>query len=144
MVKAKEFLEFLCNELDYRFFSGVACAGFAPLYSNMSADIMHYVPATNERIAMAMVAGAHVSGFKGAILMSSKLCPDLARLVADDLLGGIPIIMLAYVDGEEPKLNCPTLKFKSKSWQEDLSNFVKKLNKSGKPGLVLIGEGEIS
>lgn len=144
MVKAKDFLEFLCSELDYRFFSGVACAGFTPIYKNMSAEIMHYVPASNERIALAMAAGAHIAGFKGVVLTDSKLCLDLSRLVSDDLLGDIPILILTYVDGTAPKLNCPTMTFKSKSWQKDLGTFVKKLDKVGKPGLVLIGEGDIS
>ena len=39
MVKAKEFWNYLCGELGYKFFSGVACPGLSPLYKEMDSKI---------------------------------------------------------------------------------------------------------
>ena len=69
MVKAKDFLNYLCKELDYRFFAGVACPGLSPLYKKMDSEFMHYVPAVNERIGLGLVSGAYMAGYKGCLLM---------------------------------------------------------------------------
>jgi sulfopyruvate decarboxylase TPP-binding subunit len=81
MIEAKEFWNYLCKELDYRFFAGVVCGGLKPLYDNMSSEFMHYVPAVNERVALGMVNGARLAGVKGAILMSADHLLDVINLV---------------------------------------------------------------
>lgn len=70
MVKAKEFLQFLCSELEYRFFSGIPFIEAKPIYDNMTRELMHYVPAANENIAVSMANGAWVSRFKACVLLS--------------------------------------------------------------------------
>lgn len=70
MVKAKDFMNHLCNELDYRFFSGVPVKGMQGIFKNMSADFMHYVPAANERIAASLATGVAFTGVKSVVLMS--------------------------------------------------------------------------
>jgi hypothetical protein len=70
MVKVKDFLGILCSELEYRFFSGVPFIEAKPIYDNMTSDLMHYVPAANEHIAVSMVSGVWVSGFKACVLLS--------------------------------------------------------------------------
>lgn len=81
MVEAKEFWNYLCEELDYRFFAGVACEGLKPLYDKMSSEFMHYIPAVNEKVALGMVNGARLAGVKGAVLMSADHLLDVINSV---------------------------------------------------------------
>lgn len=81
MVKAKDFWEYLCNELDYRFFSGVPCEGLKPLYDNMSPEFMHYIPAVNEKTALGLVNGARLAGTKSAVLMHGDNIIDVINLL---------------------------------------------------------------
>jgi sulfopyruvate decarboxylase TPP-binding subunit len=93
MVKAKDFWEYMCNVLDYRFFSGVPVVGFKPLYDNMNKEFMHYVPAVNEQIALSLSTGAYISGFKSAILVDAnkinKLDLDINTIL------DVPILIIA-------------------------------------------------
>ena len=66
------FLKFLCEELDYRFFSGVPCCGFKPIYDCMSSKFMHYVPAVSERVAFGVSVGASVAGIKSVVMVDSS------------------------------------------------------------------------
>lgn len=69
MIKAKEFWNFLCEEMDYRLFSGVPCLDFKPLYDKMSSKFMHYIPAVNEYSAFGIAIGTAVPGIKAGVLI---------------------------------------------------------------------------
>lgn len=73
MIKAKEFWNYVCNELNYRFFAGIPSMYFDFLYDTMSSDIMHYIPAVNEETAIAMVIGVEFTGFKGVVIANNNL-----------------------------------------------------------------------
>lgn len=77
MVNAKDFWELMCTELGYSFFSGVPSLGLNPLYSTMNPEIMHYVPAIDNGIALGLATGAFLSGYKSAVLIS----PDKIKCV---------------------------------------------------------------
>ena len=70
MVKARDFWQFICTKLGYKFFSGVPTAGLKPLYDTMNSEIMHYVPTVDDTISLGLVSGAFLSGYKGAILIA--------------------------------------------------------------------------
>jgi len=93
MVKAKDFWDLICTKLDYRFFSGVPSIELRPLYDTMSPEIMHYVPAIDDYISLGLTAGAFLSGYKSAVLIS----PDKIKGV-----------MVQY-RGFNEKFNIPTL-----------------------------------
>ncbi len=99
MVKAKDFWEYLCNELDYRFFSGVPCRGLKPLYDKMSSEFMYYVPAVNEKTALGLVNGARLSGVKGAVLMHGDNIVDILNLLlAFNKEYKVPALIICYDD----------------------------------------------
>lgn len=72
MVKAIEFWKFICEEMDYRIFSGVPCLDLKPLYDKMSSKFMHYVPAVDEYTAFGISIGAITSGAKSGVLLDSN------------------------------------------------------------------------
>lgn len=78
MVKATEFWNFLCEEMDYRLFSGVPCLELKPLYDKMSPKFLHYMPATDERAAFGIALGAAMSDVKTGVLVKSNYL-DLAK-----------------------------------------------------------------
>ena len=69
MIKAKDLLDFLCNKLNIRFFSGTPCSSLINLYSAMDKNLMHYVPAANEQIACSMVNGSYMVNNKSALIV---------------------------------------------------------------------------
>ena len=142
MVKAKDFWTYLCEKLDYRFFAGVACPGLLPLYKKMNADIMHYIPAANERIALGLVSGAHTAGFKSGLLLDMRYAYDLSSLFGFNIDYRIPFLIIGHGDNDShvaydfPKQVITTDNFKTK-----LDKVVKQMEAENVPGLIVFKEG---
>lgn len=132
MVKAKDFWKYLCNELDYRFFAGVPCKGLNFLYSTMSPDFMHYVPAVTEQIAVSFVNGATLAGVNSAVLMSV----DAANKLDLDFNKENTLPLLIIASG----INKPKVIY-SLELTEDLEGCLNKMVKRNKPGVLFIREG---
>jgi len=140
MVKAKEFWNYLCMDLEYRFFAGVVCPGLVPLYKKMSSDFMHYIPAANESIALGLVSGAYLSGFKGGLLMDGQFLSDVQRLLNFNLNYKIPLLIIGY--GEDNlDINIPTINVKKLS---DIKKADKIYESKLSPVIINIKEGLIS
>jgi sulfopyruvate decarboxylase TPP-binding subunit len=69
---AKDFWRRICEDFDYRFFCGIPFPDIANLYKTMNADMMHYIPAAHENIAVKMATGTWISGFKSAVLLDQR------------------------------------------------------------------------
>jgi len=72
MIKVKEFWNVVCDVLDYRFFSGVACAGFDSVYRKMNPKKMHYIPAIDGSIAINLALGAALNNIKSGVFLDSS------------------------------------------------------------------------
>jgi len=146
MVKAKKFWNCLCEELDYRFFSGVACAGLSPLYKKMNKDIMHYVPAANERIALGLVSGAYIGGFKGGLLMDMKFKHDISTLLNFNLIYKIPFIIIGYSELKKDKLiyDFPTTVIVDDNFEDDIKKVTLESESKNIPGLIVIKDKEMA
>jgi len=135
MVKAKEFLKFLCEDLDYRFFSGVPCLGFKPIYDSMSSKFMHYVPAVNERSAFGISMGAAVAGAKSAVLVDSSYLSmnsdwfDFCKDSKQHIL---------VITNREVKLPVSTIVVESDF--ETLKDFIDKVESKNQPGILVLSE----
>jgi len=142
MVKAKDFWKFLCKELNYRFFAGVACKGLAPLYKTMKPDFMHYIPTANERLALGLVSGAYVGGVKGGVLMDMRFAYDLTSLFNFNIDHRIPFLVIGYGD-EDSKLayDFPEAYIMDDNYKEPLAKAAIASESKSVPGLVVIGEG---
>jgi hypothetical protein len=155
MVKAKEFWNYLCNELDYRFFSGVPCLGLKPLYDEMSPKFMHYVPAVNEKVATGLVSGAWLAGTKGALLMNSKNLLEIIHLLKNfNNIYKIPILIICYAedyDWAEQDItsfllrNFEVVKIDDdeSSFRENFNLIVNQMEKKNRAGIFFIGKGDI-
>lgn len=142
MVKAKDFWNCLCEEHDYRFFAGVICPGLVPLYKKMTGEIMHYIPAANERIALGLASGAYVSGFKGGILIDMRFAYDLTSLFSFNIDYRIPFLVIGYgTDDSVLAYDFPTIVLRENSFEKDIGTIVKKIDKEQVPGLMVIKEG---
>ena len=140
MVKAVKFWNYLCDKLDYRFFSGVACLGLSPLYKKMNKDIMHYVPAANERIALGLVSGAYVGGFKGGLLMDMKFKHDINTILNFNLTHKIPFIIIGYSELKVDKLiyDFPTTVITDDSFEDEIKRVTLESESKNIPGLIVI------
>jgi sulfopyruvate decarboxylase TPP-binding subunit len=134
MVKVMEFWKFLCEDLGYRFFSGVPCNGLNPLYNKMSSSFLHYLPAANEQVAVDVVSGSVLTGTKAAALMGSNKVENL------DLSFSIQnnISLLLIVSGDSKPKNIYTTEI-----NEDLNGCLVKIDNivsEGKQVALFIGE----
>jgi len=145
MVKAKEFWDYLCNGLDYRFFTGVPCNGLKPLYNTMNPDFLHYVPAVNERVAVGMASGASLSGVKSGVLISATnihaVCEPLVNFVNEYK---IPFLILVYNEvGKKIDLGLPKSELKDDKFTTKLKMLSNKSERLQVPGVFYIGKGVI-
>lgn len=146
MVKAKEFWDYLCGELDYRFFSGVACPGLSPLYKQMNSKLMHYVPAVNERIGLGLVSGAYMAGFKGGLLIDMKFAYDLTSFIKFNVSNRIPLLIIGYSEDKNSRLvyDFPAKVITAKSFKKNILSVASKSKEEKVPGLIIIGRGILS
>jgi sulfopyruvate decarboxylase TPP-binding subunit len=145
MVKAKDFWNYLCEELDYRFFAGVACPGLSPLYKKMDSKFMHYIPAVNEKIGLGLVSGAYMAGYKGALLMDMAFAYDITSFIRFNVNNRIPLLIIGYGN----KNSALTYDFPSEFINNQI--FERKIKKVATasahekiPGLIVIKEGILS
>jgi len=140
MVKAKDFWNYLCGELDYRFFSGVPCPGLAPLYKAMRSSFMHYVPAANERIGLGLVSGASLAGVRGGLLIDMKLVYDLTSLFTFNIDNRIPFLIIGYGDKTSVlPYDFPRTVIMGNNFDKKISTVVKQVENEGVPGLIVLG-----
>jgi hypothetical protein len=142
MVKAKDFWNYLCEELDYRFFAGVACPGLAPLYKKMNANIMHYVPAANERMALGLVSGAYTAGFKGGLLMDMRFAYDLTSLFDFNINYKIPFLIIGHGNEDSALVyDFPRAVITTENFQKKVSSVIRDIEKEKVPGLIVFKGG---
>jgi hypothetical protein len=139
MVKAIDFWEYLCNKLNYRFFSGIPCIGLDPLYNKMSSEFMHYIPAVSIQIAMGLTNGAFLSGTKSAILTNTS---HICRLDLDfNLKNSIPSLLITS-SKEKPVLRKEIYSLDlTDNLEICLDKISKHLETKLKPGVLFIKEG---
>lgn len=140
MVKAKEFWKYLCEDLDYRFFAGVACPGLSPLYKKMSSKFMHYVPAVNERVGLGLVSGAYMSGLKGALLMDMMFAYDITSVINFNVDNRIPLLVIGYGDSDDLLLtyDLPVGYISDESFKTDVQRVTQQSETEKVPGIIII------
>lgn len=134
MVKAKEFWKIL-SDLGYNFFSGVAYSEFVSLYKAMDSKIMHYVPAADETIALGLVSGAYMAGYKGGIIIDTKFMSDISRALKFNREFKIPMLIIGM---EDYNFSLPKKKINK---QKDMEVFISEIERRSVPGLMILGEG---
>ena len=82
----------LCEDFDYRFFSGVPFKEAEYLYSSMDPKIMHYIPASNKDISVNLCSGVWLSGLKSGVILSPKNVIDVD--LKFNLRFNIPILIM--------------------------------------------------
>ena len=151
MLKAKDFWDYLCNTLEYRFFSGVPCVGFKCLYDKMDSKIMYYIPATKENVALGIISGAYFVGIKGGIFLDGKNFYDIfSWLIGFNVKYKIPILIFVYTEDYTniSKLlesnSIPYILLPSSLSDESFVYFINNMEEILMPGVVLVGKGELS
>jgi len=160
MVKAKDFWSYLCEELDYRFFAGVACKGLKPLYDKMNSKFMHYVPAVNERVAVGLASGVRLAGKRSAVLMSADHLLDVFNLLLEfNKKYEIPMLIICYDEEyywakESAIVSLLLGHFKVMKIDDDVDEpgytyktnidiVVKGSEEENRPGILFIGKGDL-
>ena len=136
-MKAEVFWKYLCEDLNYRFFAGVACPGFNSLYKKMDSKIMHYIPAVDERAALGIVMGAAIVGVKSVVLLDAYYINDLLNTISRLDKYGIACLILLY---KSEKIDVAHLSIRS---DKDIEKVLKKVSSSNSVSIVTIDEGVI-
>lgn len=146
MVKAKDFWNYLCGDLNYRFFSGVVCSGLSPLYKKMDSKVMHYIPAVNERIGLGLVSGAYMAGYKGGLLMDVKFAYDINSFLTFNVDNKIPLLVIGYSEDENLLLSYdfPVAFIMDEFFEKDVARVAARSEKEKIPGLIIIEKGVLS
>jgi hypothetical protein len=145
MIKAKDFWNYLCEELDYRFFAGVACPGLSPLYKKMNSKLMHYIPAVNEKIGLGLVSGAYMAGYKGGLLMDMSFAYDLTSFIKFNINNRIPLLVIGYGDKDSLlTYDFPSEFINSQTFEKKIKKVAAASESEKIPGLVVIGKGVLS
>jgi hypothetical protein len=145
MIKAKDFWFFLCEKKDFRFFSGVACPGFNLLYKAMNPDIMHYIPAAHETLALSMASGISLTGVKSGILISSCFLNNITfcldRLNKEYM---IPVLLLVYLEDNSPlPKGIKSFSFSSDDFEAIVEKALSALDRRIAPVIICFKEGDI-
>jgi sulfopyruvate decarboxylase TPP-binding subunit len=148
-MKAKEFWEFLCEEVGYRFFAGVPCKGLKPLYDSMHPRFMHYIPAVRESVALALSSGAEIVGTKAAVLMSEdRIYSVLDYIVSFNKPYGVSPLILAYSEKENKEIinilqshNIPYMMVEDVN--RDINILIEKVSSSNLPGIAILRKGVV-
>ena len=88
----KEFWTHLCEDLNYRFLTGIPFVAATDLYKGMNPKIMHYIPAANENIAVSLAAGAWIGGFKSVVLLGADKLKNVDFSI--NLSNDIPVVVI--------------------------------------------------
>jgi len=101
MVKAKEFWNYLCNDLEYRFFSGIPHIVFNSLYKKMNKSFLHYIPAVNADAAVGLVNGVRLTGMNSAVIVGLKdLETCLSNILRFNFEYKLPIVVFINKEKE--------------------------------------------
>jgi sulfopyruvate decarboxylase TPP-binding subunit len=124
----KAFFKELCEDYDYRFFTGIPFKDFKNFYANMNPDLMHYIPAANELIALRLAAGSWLSGIKSAVVLEPSKVDKLD--FSFNIKLNIPILVLTSDNGTPIQ--------KGLYNNTDLSKVVAYIERNSKPAVLLL------
>ena len=111
MIKAKDFLNYVCNNLDYRSFTGYPQKEFISLYNNMDSSFMHYIPTVRNDIAFSLALGTSLCGVKSIVIANgSKFLEDYEKLKNTVFSHKVPFLILLFNDCNIKKLPMKTFK----------------------------------
>jgi len=139
MVEAKEFINYLCNELKFRFFSGVPCIELQLFYNKMDITIMHYIPTVTETIAVGMASGVCISNIKSCVLMDSQKIDTVRPILTTvNFKLKIPILFILGGNFKPDWLHTTSL---NKNYEKQLKEAVDFMNDENLPFGVLLKGG---
>ena len=141
MVKVKDLFSCLCDDLNYRFFSGVAFKELESLFKFMTPEFLHYVPAINENTAFGLVCGASLAGIKSCLVLDLKLKENIYSNFNFALENKIPFLIIGCGDKTGNIKDIP------KQYLVDVEKILKldeKIVKESIPGLLIIGKDGVS
>lgn len=147
-MKAKDFWNVLCEEMNYRFFCGDACLDIIELYKKMDPDFMHYVPSVGEYSSLGLVNGVHYSGIKGGIITKLSYISNIFNvLVSYNKKNKIPVLIIVCKDTALTQVTSfcetngfPMMKFKS---GKTIKSICSRIEDKKVPGVLIIKEGDI-
>jgi sulfopyruvate decarboxylase TPP-binding subunit len=137
MVKVKDLFCILCDDLGYRFFSGVAFKNLESLFKFMSPEFLHYVPAVNESVALGIVAGASLAGSKSCLVIDLNLKWNIYSNIDFAIENKIPFMIIGYGNKTDNIKGIPKVYLNN---TDSVSKLEAKIVKESIPGLLIIGE----
>ena len=134
-MKASDFWKVICEQENYRFFTGLPSSAFAGLYKSMSSGFMHYIPAVSLDIAVKLILGASFGEANVALIIPSEYLDDLDLSLFE---GNFDVLVIT--DGSKQG----RFKYKYYNLKSDVdcnfSKFLADIRKEKVPGILFLGE----
>lgn len=93
------FWDTLCNTFGYRFFTGVPNTALAPLFNSLDPEILHFVPAVTDSIAVDIAAGVSLCGDKAVVLCGSTTFDMAAVQIVNFVIKNkLPVLFVTASD----------------------------------------------
>lgn len=139
MVKAKDLLDYICNDLSIRLFSGIVCSGLLPIFNKMDGSFMHYIPTIIEKTAHGIVCGSYLSGIKSSLILDYRLLNSIDFIF--NIKNNIPLFIIAYNDGSVQDIESLSNINLSDNYKDDLNRLDKIVFDDLKTGVLVIRDG---
>jgi len=139
MVKAKDFLDYFCNSLDIKLFSGIVCNGLLPIFNKMNSNFMHYIPTILEKTAHGIICGAGISGSKASLIFDYSCLNKLDFSL--NINNKIPLCAITYLNDNIKDEGYLNHVFLSEEYKHDLDVLNSLVFNDMKIGVLVIKEG---
>ena len=103
MVDAKKFLDYLCTNKDYRFFTGTLLEHTDAINKYMHPDILYYTQAVTANTALGIALGVFMAGFKSVVMLSSDEILSIANLITRHKSNHPFMFLVGYDEGFDLK-----------------------------------------
>ena len=129
------FWDVLCNTFGYRFFTGVPNTSLAQLFNTLNPELLHFVPAVSDSVAVDMAAGVALCGDK-AVVLCSPITFEIAALqiIKFVVKNSLPVL---FIIASDPDIDIK--KFKLSSGVESLEH-VDACVSNMRPAILICGD----
>lgn len=131
------FWNILCNDLDFRFFSGVPVESLDFLFNSMKKDLLHYVPTVSDTTAVGIVGGMRLSGYKSAIISTDDTF-YAAQLQIHKLIVASSIPILFITNSSYNPFSFKLFRYSNEEPSDILNAMDSYMLESNKPAVLLL------
>jgi len=139
MFKAKELIQTLCTDLNYRFFSGVYYEKFHQLYKYLDSTELKYIRSIDERTGLGLSFGSAISGMGSVFILDLKFSSLIYPYLPFIIQAKLPFFILGCGSSDEWSFaGLPKMVLKD---SDSIIMLSKTMDMKKTPGVLIVEEG---